>query len=143
MQRFCWYLWYVSRFPNSATVVKGIKRGYFELPNVIGEQHQDIFSPDLIAQFQARTIAQDKEEAIRTLIMELLSASKLNTKQDDFLDKAFKGVKSNVIILEGLPGTGKSLVLGLLIVVLLLPGKKVVATAQSNAALGAERERVV
>ena len=50
---------------------------------------------------------------------------------------------ANVIILEGLPGTGKSYTLAVLIMLLMIMGMKVLGSAQSNAAVKELKAKVM
>ena len=67
-----------------------------------------------------------------TRLQAVILAADLNAEQQAFIDNAIRGAKGNLIVLEGLPSTGKIKKLAILIVVLLVLGFKIVATAHSN-----------
>lgn len=117
--------------PAGALDVDGKRRGLFQLSSIIMEQDLDIWSPNFIAEHARSPLAHPQADiAIRAL----LRIVQLTDEQRDFVIRcAQDGIQSNVAILEGLPGTGKTHTLATLIIVLMLLGVKVVATGHANA----------
>lgn len=75
------------------------------------------------------------------VIQQLLA--RLNTRQREAVDAILDGVYSNVLLLEGFPGTGKTSTCAIAIAILTLLGKKVVIVAQPNKAVDALFEGLI
>lgn len=107
------------------------KRGPFDIHNIIGEQDLEIYAPNFKADFTERVNA-DAVARVRDQYVKLMNSARFNPQQLAFVQAAMDGPRSNTIILEGLPGTGKSNTLGYFIVGLTMLGYCVVGTAHSN-----------
>lgn len=112
-------------------LVDGKKSGFFELRGIIGEPDLHLYSPNFLEECSAALPA-DLDD-IRKRVKRVLLIARANEEQTKFFWTALKGVRSNIITFEGLPGTGKTAITAGLIVALLILGKKVIATAKSNA----------
>ena len=115
-------------------MINGRTVGYFETRSVFGSPRQDTWSPNFRDDFNTNATERERASAAR-LVDSLLST--MNEQQRAFVQDALEGVKSNVIILDGLPGTGKTYTLAVLVVCLMGFGKKVVCTSQANAGVHA------
>ena len=106
----------------------GRRRARFDIHNIIGQQLRDSFSPNWILQG-------DQEENLDAQVAahDLVTTATLKQRQRQFVKLASNGVVSNVLVLDGLPGSGKSHALDVFIRFLLVQHVKVVATAHSNA----------
>lgn len=123
---------------DSLLRVNSRARGLFELSSIIGEPSLDIFSPD----FERHTLEVTEQRELDRV--DRYCQAKLNEQQRRFLDACTKqGVPANVAILEGLPRTGKTGTLALLIAKLAICGAKVIGTAHSNEATDALYSSVV
>lgn len=123
------------------SIVDGKKRGTFELGSVLFEQERHVFSPNFILNQAAKE--EIIEATVEAKIKRLMRRCHLNEQQRLFVDTyARRGVSSCLTILEGLPGTGKSLTLALLIYVLQEMDQRIIGEAHSNAAVQALYDKV-
>ena len=97
----------------------------FDVFDVITEQDLTSQSVNFSTLARSRMEVDDYDRALQ-LVVALRQGSVINNEQMG------QGARSGVLILQGLPGTGKSKTLAYIIITLMCFGFRVVATAHSN-----------
>lgn len=115
-------------------VVDGKQYGYVEMQNIVGEQHLDVWSPDYSLPGNEPDHDADAHQAMLDDVAALQRGANLNIQQTEAVHTAWHGARSNVAIIHGLPGTGKSSTEAIIIAMFLRRGIKTLGTAQSNPA---------
>ncbi|KAI7485785.1 hypothetical protein KC351_g3736 [Hortaea werneckii] len=119
-------------------------RAKFTLRNVLLDQETDTWAPNLLEYFVRSydndTLASAEAKAIATSMPDICM---LDAKQKQFFHSAFAGPYANTILLEVVPGSGKTTCLSALVVALMRLGAKVLISSQSNSGASALFDRVI
>lgn len=110
----------------------------FQLRNVIQDSEDAGSSPNFIDRY----VAAGGDPTVLSLIQELRTAE-ADQEQRECMDSALEGVPSNVLLVQGYPGTGKTWTLAKLIVILMLLGEHVLIVSQSNRGVHALLDAII
>lgn len=129
--------------PRSLTTAEGKPRAMFTLRNILLDQETDTWAPNLVEHFVKRynsdTLGHAEAEAIALSMPDICN---LNAEQNHFFHSALAGPYANIILLEGVPGSGKTTCLSALVVALMRLGAKVLISSQSNSGASALFDQV-
>jgi hypothetical protein len=114
--------------------------GRLLLHNVISDQKEDTYSPDL-ADFFSPRMSLEELTAAREPIN--IARAGMNTYQTMAFDATLKGVLANQLYIEGVPGSGKTYCLARIVAAIVSLKGKVMITSQSNTGTQALFDKLV
>lgn len=120
--------------------IPGRTCGPLLLHNVISDQKEDTYSPDLADFFSPRMSSEEL-----TAAQELINIARagMNKYQTTAFDATLKGVLANQLYIEGVPGSGKTYCLARIVAAIVSLKGKVMITSQSNTGTQALFDKLV
>ncbi|CAK4034902.1 Hypothetical predicted protein [Lecanosticta acicola] len=120
------------------------RKEYFEYVNVIADHFAPLPGVNLWTLCRDLFHSSDlnKTGALLTKLATLPDKYGLDNDQKRAWDLAMNGTTANIFLIEGYPGTGKTTILKMIIITLLLMGYRVAIVCQSNAAVDALMDKV-
>ncbi|KAI7153532.1 hypothetical protein KC349_g8298 [Hortaea werneckii] len=130
--------------PVPLSHIGGKARGKFSLRNILLDQEVDTWAPDLashlIADYHNETVTWDEATEIAASMIDVCS---LNEEQQKFFNAALAGPYANTLILERVPGSGKTTSLAALVIAVMRMGAKVLVCSPSNSGASALFDQVI
>ncbi|KAI7428098.1 hypothetical protein KC336_g5677 [Hortaea werneckii] len=121
----------------------GKARGKFSLRNILLDQECDIWAPPLqnhlIANYHNEVVTWEEATDVAASMVDVCS---LNEEQQGVFHAALAGPYAHTLILEGVPGSGKTTCLAALVIASMRMGAKVLVCSQSNNGTSALFEQV-
>ncbi|GAB1733827.1 hypothetical protein NU195Hw_g9000t1 [Hortaea werneckii] len=121
----------------------GKARGKFSLRNILLDQEFDMWAPQLrsylIAKYHNEVVTWEEATDVAASMVDVCS---LNEEQQEFFHAALAGPYANTLILEGVPGSGKTTCLAALAIAAMRMGAKVLVCSQSNSGASALFDQV-